>query len=105
MGGPDGRRRGRHGGGQGYPQEERPDGKKLWNGLPRKPAGGFWCSKKQPIDQIYAAIQEELRNQYSSDSRRISGYGGLSQTAAEDEAERHRGPNLDGFYLGPGAAD
>jgi VWFA-related protein len=59
---------GRHGGGGGhrYPQEERPDGKKILERISKETGGRlFEVSKKQPIDQIYASIAEELRNQYS----------------------------------------
>jgi VWFA-related protein len=58
---------GRHGGGgHRYPQEERPDGKKILERISRETGGRlFEASKKQPIDQIYTSIAEELRNQYS----------------------------------------
>jgi VWFA-related protein len=58
---------GRHGGGgRGEPQEERPDGKKILTRISKETGGRlFEVSKKQPIEQIYASIQEELRNQYS----------------------------------------
>jgi VWFA-related protein len=54
------------GGGQRYPQEERPDGKKILDRISKETGGHlFEVSKKLPIDQIYAQIDEELRNQYS----------------------------------------
>ncbi len=57
---------GRHGGGQRYPQESRPDGKKILERIAKETGGQlFEVSKKQPIDKIYAAIQEDLRNQYN----------------------------------------
>jgi len=61
---------GRHGGGgpmrYPYPQQTLPDGKKVLERLSRETGGGFFeVSEKQPIDQIYERIQEELRNQYS----------------------------------------
>ena len=53
------------GGHRRYPQESRPDGKKILEQISRETGGRFFeVSKKQPIDQIYAAIDEELRNQY-----------------------------------------
>jgi VWFA-related protein len=59
MGGPGGR----HG---GYPQESRPDGKKILEQLSRETGGRlFEVSGKQPVTKIYAQIEEELRNQYS----------------------------------------
>lgn len=56
----------RHG---GYPSRipmEHPDGKKILQRLSRETGGGFFeVSKKRTLDDIYARIQEELRNQYS----------------------------------------
>jgi VWFA-related protein len=58
---------GRHGGGRGgYPQQMRPDGKKILKRISEETGARlFEVSKKQPIEQIYDRIQEELRNQYS----------------------------------------
>jgi len=54
------------GGGRRYPQEERPDGKKALERISTETGGRlFQISKKLPIDQVYAQIEEELRNQYS----------------------------------------
>jgi VWFA-related protein len=50
----------------GYPQQSLPNGKKVLEQISRETGGRFFeVSKKQPIDQIYASIEEELRNQYS----------------------------------------
>jgi VWFA-related protein len=58
---------GRRGGGRGrFPQEALPDGKKILEHLSKETGGQlFEVSKKEPIDQIYDKIQEELRNEYS----------------------------------------
>jgi len=67
---------GGHGGGMGgggmggghhrYPEESRPDGKKVLEQLSKETGGRFFeVSKKQPIDEIYTAINQELRNQYA----------------------------------------
>ncbi len=65
---------GRHGGGWpggggGYPPQQRrepADGKKVLQRISRETGGRFFeVSKKEPIDQIYDQIAEELRNQYS----------------------------------------
>jgi VWFA-related protein len=66
-GGFGGRGIGRHGGGRGgYPQETRPNGKKTLEQISKETGGRlFEVSKKQPIEQIYDQIQQELRNQYS----------------------------------------
>lgn len=68
MGGPMGGGMGRHGGGGGhrYPEESRPDGKKILVRISKETGGRFFeVSKKQSVDQIYAQIEEELRNEYS----------------------------------------
>jgi VWFA-related protein len=55
-------------GGGGYPRrtEQRPDGKKILQQISRETGGRFFeVSKKETIDDIYNAIDEELRNQYS----------------------------------------
>ena len=59
---------GQHGGhrGGGYPQQDRPDGKKILEQISKATGGRlFEVSKKDTLDKIYAEIEEELRNQYS----------------------------------------
>jgi VWFA-related protein len=64
-GGPGGGGRGPGGGGYPRPQEP-PDGKNVMQRLAKETGGRFFeVSKKEPINQIYAQIEEELRNQYS----------------------------------------
>jgi VWFA-related protein len=67
MGGP-GMGRGGMGGGRGgrrYP-EEHADGKRVLDRISKETGGRmFEVSKKEPVQQIYSRIQEELRNQYS----------------------------------------
>jgi VWFA-related protein len=55
------------GGGGGYPQHVEPaDGKKVLQRISKETGGRFFeVSKKQPINEIYTQIEEELRNQYS----------------------------------------
>jgi VWFA-related protein len=54
------------GGGGRRPQQERPDGKKVLERISTETGGRlFQVSKKLSIDQIYAQVEEELRNQYS----------------------------------------
>jgi VWFA-related protein len=65
-GGFDGGGMGRHGGGSRYPQEARPDGKKILEQISKETGGRlFEVSKKLPIEKIYEAIAEDLRNQYN----------------------------------------
>ncbi len=60
---------GRGGRGGGYPpraEESHPDGKKVLKEMAEASGGRFFeVSKKEPIDKIYDAIDEELRYQYS----------------------------------------
>jgi len=61
------------GGGGGWPGGggrnrgmERPDGKKILKQIARETGGGYFeVSRKKSVGDIYAAIEEELRNQYS----------------------------------------
>jgi VWFA-related protein len=58
------------GGGMGgghhrYPQESRPDGKKVLQQMSKETGSQFFeVTKKQTVGDIYDAINEELRNQY-----------------------------------------
>ena len=57
---------GGYGGNRRFPQEQRPDGKKILEQISKETGGGFFeVSKKQPIDLIFDRIQEELRSEYS----------------------------------------
>jgi VWFA-related protein len=57
---------GRHGGGSRFPQESRPDGKKILEQISKQTGGQlFVVSKKEPIEKIYDSIAEDLRNQYN----------------------------------------
>jgi VWFA-related protein len=64
MGGPG---MGRHGGGgRGAPQQTQVDGKKILAQISSETGGQlFEASKKQPLDQIYKRIEEDLRGQYN----------------------------------------
>jgi VWFA-related protein len=65
---------GRGGRGGGYPprtEESHPDGKKVLRQMSEASGGRFFeVSKKEPIDKIYDAVDEELRHQYSLGTRR-----------------------------------
>jgi VWFA-related protein len=66
FGGFGGRGMGRHGGKGRMPQEQRPDGKGVLERISKQTGGRlFEVSKKEPIDQVFSTIEEELRNQYS----------------------------------------
>ena len=67
MGGP-GMGRGGMGGGRGGRRnpEQHADGKKILERISKETGGRlFEVSKKEPVEQIYSQIEEELRNQYS----------------------------------------
>jgi VWFA-related protein len=56
----------RGGGRGGYPPESHEDGKKVLERIAKETGGRmFEISKKQPVDQVYSQIEQELRNQYS----------------------------------------
>ena len=98
MGGPMGGGR-RGGGGQRMP--EHVDGKKILEQISRETGGRlFEVSKKEPIDKIYAQIEEELRNQYSIGypvaKDATPGYHKLSLTAKKKELIIQA---RDGYYL------
>jgi VWFA-related protein len=67
FGGPRMGRRGGMGGGRGgYPQMNRPDGKKILEQISRETGGRFFeVSHKWPINKVFEAIEEDLRNQYN----------------------------------------
>jgi VWFA-related protein len=93
---------GRHGGDEPrYPQEERPDGKKVLEQIAKETGGRFFeASKKQPLDQIYSSIEEDLRNQYSlgftPDKADSGGYHKLVLTTKQNDTVVQ---TRDGFYL------
>ena len=66
FGGPRMGRRGGMGGGNRYPTMNRPDGKKILEQISRETGGRFFeVSRKWPLDKVFEAIEEDLRNQYS----------------------------------------
>ncbi|MFZ3217830.1 MAG: VWA domain-containing protein [Candidatus Acidiferrales bacterium] len=96
------------GGGMGgghhhYPQESRPDGKKILQQISKQTGGRFFeVSKKQDIDQIYAAIDEELRNQYAlgytpDKADAAPGYHKLQLSTKQKDQEVQ---TREGFYIG-----
>jgi VWFA-related protein len=95
---------GRHGGG-GYPRrtEDRPDGKKILEQMAKTSGGRFFeVTKKEPLDKIYDAIDEELRNQYSlgytpEKADATVGYHKLQLSVKKKDLIVQ---TRDGFYLG-----
>lgn len=92
---------GRHGGGR-YPQEDRPDGKKILQQISKETGGRFFeASKKETVDKIYAEIEEELRSQYSlgytRDKNTGAGYHKIVLTTKQKELVVQA---RDGYYSG-----
>jgi VWFA-related protein len=97
------------GGPHPYPrqQEQRPDGKKILDRISKETGGRLYeVSKKQPVDQIYGQIEQELRDQY------ILGYTPDKAQTSADYHKIHlstkqkdlRVQARDGYYSGLGAA-
>jgi VWFA-related protein len=89
------------GGGGRFPEEQRPDGKKILERIARETGGRmFEISKKDPINEIYSNIEEELRNQYSlgftPDKADNSGYHKIALRTKQKDTEIQV---RDGFYL------
>ncbi len=83
---------GRHGGGGGgrFPQQEHADGRKVMQQMARETGGGYFeVSKKTSLAQVYAQVEEELRNQYSlgytPDSAANGGYRRIQLTTAKKD--------------------
>jgi len=93
---------GRPGGWPGrYPQESRPDGKKILDQASRETGGQlFEVSKKRSIEQIYEDLQNGLRNQYSlgytpEGATPGAGYHKISLTTKEKGLNVHA---REGYY-------
>jgi len=90
------------GGHRRYPQETRPDGKKILQQLAKETGGRFFeVTKKETIDQIYAEIDEELRNQYAlgytpDKTDAAVGYHKIQLTTKQKDATVQ---TREGFYI------
>jgi VWFA-related protein len=85
-----------------FPQQERPDGKKILEQISKETGGRlFEVSKKETIDKIYADIEEELRNQYSlgyaPDKNAGPGYHKIQLTLKQKDLVIQA---RDGYYSG-----
>lgn len=91
------------GGGHRYPQEAHVDGKKVLTQLSNETGGRMIeVSKKLPIDQAYAQIEEELRNQYSlaytpTPADTGAGYHKIHLAAKNSDINVY---SRDGYYTG-----
>jgi VWFA-related protein len=89
------------GGGQHYPREEHPDGKKVLERISTETGGRlFQISKKLSISDVYAQVQEELRNQYTlgytpDRSNQGAGYHKIHLTTKEPDLTVQA---RDGYY-------
>jgi len=90
------------GGHRHYPQESRPDGKKVLQQLSKETGGRFFeVTKKETIVQIYAEIDEELRNQYAlgytpDKTDAAVGYHKIQLTTKQKDATVQ---TREGFYI------
>src|SRR5580658_5730587 len=90
------------GGHRRQPQESRPDGKKILQQLSKETGGRFFeVTKKETIDQIYAEIDEELRNQYALGYTPVKtdadvGYHKIQLTTKQKDATVQ---TREGFYI------
>lgn len=96
---------GRRGGGR-YPQESRPDGKKILEQISKETGGALYeASSKQPLDQVYDSIQQELRNQYylgyTPNPKPGPGYHKITLTAKEKDMTVQ---SRTGYYYGAAGA-
>ena len=88
------------GGGRRFPQEERPDGKKILERMSKETGGQmFEVSKKQPVDQIYNQIADQLRYQYdlgyTPDRADLTGYHKIHLATRQKDMEVQA---RDGYY-------
>jgi len=89
--------------GRRYPQESRPEGKKIVERICQQTGGRLLeVSKKQPIAKIYAELQDELRNQYNlgytpAKSDAGTGYRKIALTTKKKELTVQA---RDGYYAG-----
>jgi VWFA-related protein len=96
-----GQRGGGHRGGR-FPQEDRPDGKKILKQISKETGGEYFeVSKKETVEKIYSQIEEELRNQYSigytPDKNVGPGYHKLRVTTKQNDLVVQA---RDGYYVG-----
>src|SRR5580700_5078328 len=90
------------GGHRRYPQESRPDGKKVLQQLSKETGGRFFeVTKKETIEQIYSEIDEELRNQYALGYTPVKtdadvGYHKIQLTTKQKDATVQ---TREGFYI------
>ncbi|MFZ0311392.1 MAG: VWA domain-containing protein [Candidatus Korobacteraceae bacterium] len=93
------------GGGGGYPQQQpsHADGKKVLQRISKETGGRFFeVSKKQPINQIYSEIEDELRNQYNlgftpAKADATSGYHSITLTTTNKDLIVQ---TREGYYAG-----
>jgi VWFA-related protein len=94
---------GRGRGGRRYPQEHA-DGKKVLERISKETGGRmFEVSKKEPVQQIYSQIQEELRNQYSlgyTPNRENAGDSGYHKIQVSASKKDLIVQSRDGYYGG-----
>ncbi len=89
-------------GGSRYPQQSRPDGKKILQQIARETGGRYFeVKKKDSVDDDYAQIAEELRTQfmlgYTPPKEQSSGYHSIHLTAKKKDLTVQ---TREGYYAG-----
>lgn len=89
-------------GGSRYPQENRPDGKKILQRIAKETGGRYFeAKKKDSVDDDYAQIAEELRTQfmlgYIPPKDQTSGYHSIQLTAKKKDLTVQ---TREGYYSG-----
>jgi len=89
-------------GGSRYPQQNRPDGKKILQQIARETGGRYFeVKKKDSVDDDYAQIAEELRTQfmlgYTPPKDQSSGYHSIHLTAKKKDLTVQ---TREGYYSG-----
>jgi VWFA-related protein len=92
---------GGHRGGNRGPEEQRADGKKVLERIAKETGGRMYeISKKDPVNQIYSTLEEELRSQYSlgftPDKADSGGYHKIALKTKQKDTEVQ---TREGFYL------
>jgi VWFA-related protein len=90
---------GRRGRGGRYPPMQHTDGKKILQRMSRETGGGFFeVSSKQPINEVFSRIEEELRNQYSLGYSSDSAEAGYRKIHVSLRQKGQIAQTRDGYY-------
>jgi VWFA-related protein len=84
---------------QNPPFERRSDGKRVLDQIARETGAVYYeVSRKQPIDKVFASIEEELRNQYSIGYSSDQSGSGFRKIALTTRQKEYLVRTRDGYY-------